>query len=56
MLTMLYSAQLAICAAEMLMNKVAAGEAQWDDIRQDLAEKYSQGGQKVVADFIRAAG
>ena len=37
------------------MNRVAAGELQWDDIRQELAEKYLQGGQKVVSDFIKAA-
>lgn len=47
--------QLAILEAEKLMNRVAAGELQWDDIRQELAEKYLQGNQKVVADFIKAA-
>ena len=38
------------------MNGVAAGEAQWDDIRSELADKYTLGGQRAVADFIRAAG
>jgi len=47
--------QIAIDEAELLMNRVAAGEAQWDDIRADLADRYAQGGQNVVADFIKAA-
>lgn len=47
--------QEAICAAEMLMNRVAAGESQWDNIRDELADKYLQGGQKVISDFIKAA-
>ena len=48
--------QLAIAEAEHLMNLVAAGEAEWAGIRSELAEKYSQGGQPSIADFIRAAG
>ena len=47
--------QIAIDEAELLMNRVAAGEAQWDDIRRELADCYTRGGQQVVADFIRAA-
>ena len=47
--------QIAIDEAELLMNRVAAGEGQWDDIRGELAECYTKGGQQVVADFIRAA-
>ena len=37
------------------MNTVAAGEAEWDDIRAELAARYEEGGQMAVAHFIRAA-
>ena len=47
--------QLAVEEAEHLMNTVAAGEASWDSIRSDLAAKYEEGEQKIIADFIRAA-
>lgn len=46
---------MAIVDAEILMNRVAAEELQWDDIRAELAEKYLQGGQRVLSDFIKAA-
>ena len=41
--------------AEYLMNRVAAGEAAWDDIREDLAAQYSAAGFINVADFITAS-
>lgn len=47
---------MAVCEAELLMNRVAAGEAQWDEIRSELAERYAEGGQRLVSDFIKAAG
>ncbi len=47
--------QMAIDEAELLMNRVAAGEGDWDDIRPELARRYAEGGQQVVADFIQAA-
>ena len=48
------SLQLAVDEAEFLMNRVAAGEASWDDIREDLAAQYSAAGFINVADFIKA--
>ena len=41
--------------AEFLMTRVAAGEAAWDDIREELAAQYSSAGFINVADFITAA-
>lgn len=38
-----------------LMNTVAAGEADWDEIRLQLADRYEEGNQRIIADFIRAA-
>ena len=47
--------QLAIEEAEFLMNTVAAGECSWDSIRSELANRYEEGNQRIIADFIRAA-
>ena len=46
--------QIAVDAAEFLMNRVAAGEAAWDDIRADLAAEFSRSGCINVAEFITA--
>ncbi|KAL4440277.1 hypothetical protein ABPG75_003278 [Micractinium tetrahymenae] len=41
--------------ADWLMNTVAAGEAEWDDVRGAVADRYTAAGLRDVADFIRAA-
>ena len=53
-LKILVTLQIAVDQAEFLMNRVAAGEASWDDIREELAAHYSSAGFINVADFIRA--
>lgn len=45
----LTDAQLAAVEADHIMNLVAAGEATWDDIRQDLAKQYEKAGSSVNA-------
>lgn len=47
--------QVALEAADLLMNTCAAGEAPWDGIRGGLAERYREAGFREVADFITAA-
>lgn len=47
--------QLQMEEADWLLNAVAAGEAGWDDVRADVAERYAAAGLTPVADFIRAA-
>ena len=39
--------------AEFLMNRAAAGEHSWDEIRPQLAELYEQAGLQSVATFVR---
>ncbi len=46
--------QVAMDDADMLLNTVAAGEGDWDSIRQPLAEKYREAGLSAVADFVLA--
>ncbi|CAL8470236.1 g9778 [Coccomyxa elongata] len=46
--------QVAMDDADMLLNRVAAGEGDWDSIRQPLAEKYREAGLSAVADFVLA--
>ena len=38
--------------AEFLMNRAAAGEVSWDDVRPQVAEKYEQADLKDVAEFV----
>lgn len=40
--------------AEFLMNRAAANELSWDEIRPQIAEKYEQAGLKEVAEFANA--
>ena len=40
--------------AEFLMNRAAADEVSWDDVRPQIAEKYEQAGLKDVAEFANA--
>lgn len=47
--------EIALEAADVLMNMCAAGERAWDDIRPELADRYQDAGFPSVADFIRAA-
>jgi hypothetical protein len=47
--------QMLMDEADWLMNKAAAGEARWDEIRGELAESYSKAGLSDVARFILAA-
>ena len=46
--------QVLIEDAEFLMNRVAAGELSWDDVRPQIAEKYEQAGLREVAEFANA--
>ena len=46
--------QVLIEDAEFLMNRAAAGEVSWDDVRPQIAEKYEQAGLKDVAEFANA--
>ncbi|KAL3150032.1 hypothetical protein ABBQ38_013385 [Trebouxia sp. C0009 RCD-2024] len=46
--------QVLIEDAEFIMNRAAAGEVSWDDIRPQLAEKYEQAGLSDVAEFANA--
>lgn len=46
--------QVLIEDAEFIMNRAAAGEVSWDDIRPQLAEKYQQAGLSDVAEFANA--
>lgn len=46
--------QVLIEDAEFIMNRAAAGEVSWDDIRPQLAEKYEQAGLRDVAEFANA--
>jgi hypothetical protein len=39
-------------AAGWLLNRAAAGEASWDDVRGEVAEKYKAAGCRDVAMFI----
>ena len=48
-------AQIALEAAEDLMNRVTAGSEAWDAIREPLAAKYAEADLSEVAAFIRAA-
>ena len=41
--------QVLIDDAEFLMNRAAAGEFSWDDIRSQIAEKYEQAGLPDIA-------
>lgn len=45
----------ALDKASLLMNQAAAGELEWDAIREPLSERYEEAGYKQVADFVRAA-
>ena len=45
--------QIAMDAADFLLNTVAAGESDWDAIRAPLADKYAEAGLSAVADFVR---
>ncbi len=42
--------------ADFLLNRVAAGEGDWDSIRQPLADKYREAGLSAVADFVALGG
>ena len=44
--------QLQLDEAEWLMNRAAAGEASWEEIRDPLAQAYSRAGLNDVARFI----
>ena len=44
--------QVLIEDAEFLMNRAAAGEVSWDDVRPQVAEKYEQADLKDVAEFV----
>ena len=46
--------QVLIEDAEFLMNRAAAGEVSWDDVRPQVAEKYEQADLKDVAEFVNA--
>ena len=46
--------QVLIEDAEFIMNRAAAGEVSWDDIRPQLAKKYEQAGLTDVAEFAYA--
>ncbi len=46
--------QVAVSKAEHLMNRVAAGEASWDDIRSDLAAQYLKAGVQTSANLVQA--
>ena len=46
--------QVAMDNADFLLNRVAAGEGTWDDVRRPLAEKYAEAGLTSVADFVLA--
>lgn len=46
--------QLAGIEAQYIMNRVAAGEAKWDEIRGDLSEQYAQAGNSVNAALVTA--
>ncbi len=45
----------ALDKANLLMNQAAAGEVEWDAIRDPLAVRYEEAGFRQVADFVRAA-
>jgi len=47
-------AELAGIEAQYIMNRVAAGEAKWDEIRGDLSEQYAQAGNSVNAALVTA--
>lgn len=38
--------------ASWLLNRPAAGEASWDDIKEELASKYKEAGLSFVGDFV----
>lgn len=44
--------QVAMDDADFLLNRVAAGEGDWDSVREPLAEKYREAGLSAVADFV----
>ena len=46
--------QVLIEDAEFLMNRAAAGEVSWDNVRPQVAEKYEQAGLTDVAEFANA--
>ena len=46
--------QIAMDEADHLLNIVAAGEGDWDSVREPLAEKYREAGLSAVADFVLA--
>ena len=43
---------LRLCA--VMLNRVAAGEGDWDSVRAPLAQKYAEAGLSSVADFVLA--
>ena len=40
--------------ADSLLNRVAAGEGDWDSVRPPLAAKYVEAGLPAMADFVLA--
>jgi hypothetical protein len=44
--------QVAMDEADFLLNRVAAGEGDWDSVRKRLAEKYREAGLSGVAQFV----
>ena len=40
--------------ADFIMNTVAAGEASWDAVREQLSDKYEQAGLQTLAGFVAA--
>ena len=50
----LHCVQVAMDEAGFLLNRVAAGEGDWDSVRQPLAAKYAEAGLQAMADFVLA--
>ena len=48
--------QICMHDADFLLNTVAAGQSDWDEIRTPLADKYAEAGLSAVADFVRVGG
>jgi hypothetical protein len=49
----LFIPQIAAGEASHLLNRVAAGEGLWDDIRSDLAAQYDKAGVQTSAALVR---
>lgn len=46
--------QVLIEDADFAMNRVAAGEASWNDIKSQISDKYQEAGLQELAKFVLA--